>query len=60
MAKRTAARQSPDYRVLAGVEELLPQMLEQGCLLGLVTGNVVAAAHAAGIPASGCQPPRQR
>ena len=22
--------QSPDYRVLAGVEELLPQMLEQG------------------------------
>jgi phosphoglycolate phosphatase len=37
--------QSPDYRVLAGVEELLPQMLEQGYLLGLVTGNVEAAAH---------------
>jgi phosphoglycolate phosphatase len=37
--------QSPDYRVLAGVEELLPQMLEQGYLLGLVTGNVQAAAH---------------
>jgi len=25
--------QSPDYRVLAGVEELLPQMLEQVALL---------------------------
>jgi phosphoglycolate phosphatase len=37
--------QSPDYRVLAGVEELLPQMLEQGYLLELVTGNVEAAAH---------------
>jgi phosphoglycolate phosphatase len=37
--------ESPDYRVLAGVEELLPQMLEQGYLLGLVTGNVEAAAH---------------
>jgi phosphoglycolate phosphatase-like HAD superfamily hydrolase len=36
--------ESPDYRVLAGVEELLPQMLEQGYLLGLVTGNVEAAA----------------
>jgi phosphoglycolate phosphatase-like HAD superfamily hydrolase len=37
--------ESPDYRVLAGVEKLLPQMLEQGYLLGLVTGNVEAAAH---------------
>jgi phosphoglycolate phosphatase len=36
---------SDDYRVLEGVEELLPQMLEQGYLLGLVTGNVEAAAH---------------
>ena len=45
--------ESPDYRVLAGVEELLPQMLEQGYLLGLVTGNVEAAAHAAGIPCVG-------
>jgi phosphoglycolate phosphatase len=34
-----------DYRVLDGVEELLPQMLEEGYLLGLVTGNVEAAAH---------------
>ena len=37
--------ESPDYRVLAGVEGLLPQMLEQGYLLELVTGNVEAAAH---------------
>jgi phosphoglycolate phosphatase len=36
---------SDDYRVLDGVEELLPRMLEQGYLLGLVTGNVEAAAH---------------
>jgi len=41
---RTVA-DSPDYRVLAGVEELLPELLEAGHLLGLVTGNVEAAAH---------------
>jgi phosphoglycolate phosphatase len=40
----TVAR-SDDYRVLEGVEELLPRMLEEGYLLGLVTGNVEAAAH---------------
>ena len=33
---------SDDYRVL--VEELLPRMLQEGYLLGLVTGNVEAAA----------------
>jgi phosphoglycolate phosphatase-like HAD superfamily hydrolase len=36
---------SKDYRVLAGVAELLPQLIEDGYLLGLVTGNVEAAAH---------------
>jgi phosphoglycolate phosphatase len=36
---------SDEYRVLDGVEELLPRMLDQGYLLGLVTGNVEAAAH---------------
>jgi phosphoglycolate phosphatase-like HAD superfamily hydrolase len=36
---------SEDYRVLAGVEELLPELIEEGYLLGLVTGNVEAAAH---------------
>jgi phosphoglycolate phosphatase-like HAD superfamily hydrolase len=37
--------ESDEYRVLEGVEELLPRMLEEGYLLGLVTGNVEAAAH---------------
>jgi len=36
---------SPDYRVLAGVDELLPRLLKDGYLLGLVTGNVEPAAH---------------
>ena len=30
---------SDDYRVLDGVEELLPRMLQEGYLLGLVTGT---------------------
>src|SRR5713101_5127886 len=37
--------ESKGYRVLAGVEELLPKLIEDGYLLGLVTGNVEAAAH---------------
>jgi phosphoglycolate phosphatase len=37
--------ESADYRVLAGVEELLPNLIVKGYLLGLVTGNVEAAAH---------------
>src|SRR2546422_11590217 len=41
---RTVA-ESKDYRVLAGVEGLLPKLIEDGYLLGLVTGNVEAAAH---------------
>jgi len=36
---------SADYRVLDGVEELLPRLLDDGYLLGLVTGNLEAAAH---------------
>lgn len=36
---------STDYRVLPGVEQLLPRLIDQGYLLGLVTGNVEAAAH---------------
>jgi phosphoglycolate phosphatase-like HAD superfamily hydrolase len=31
--------------MLPGVEELLPRLIEEGHLLGLVTGNVEAAAH---------------
>jgi phosphoglycolate phosphatase len=37
--------ESKEYRVLAGVEELLPKLIDDGYLLGLVTGNVEAAAH---------------
>ena len=37
--------ESKQYRVLAGVEELLPTLIQDGYLLGLVTGNVEAAAH---------------
>src|SRR3954471_6056014 len=36
---------SDGYRVLAGVEELLPKLIDDGYLLGLVTGNVEASAH---------------
>jgi phosphoglycolate phosphatase len=36
---------SKQYRVLPGVEELLPKLIDDGYLLGLVTGNVEAAAH---------------
>ena len=37
--------QSPGYRVLAGVEELLPRLCRDGFLLGITTGAVEAAAH---------------
>jgi len=37
--------ESTGYRVLAGVQELLPKLLNDGYLLGLVTGNLEAAAH---------------
>ncbi len=40
-----AVAESEGYRVLDGVEELLPGLIERGYLLGLVTGNVEAAAH---------------
>lgn len=36
---------SDGYRVMPGIEELLPELIERGVLLGLVTGNVEAAAH---------------
>jgi len=41
----TTVAESKHYRVLPGVEELLPKLIEGGFLLGLVTGNVEAAAH---------------
>jgi phosphoglycolate phosphatase-like HAD superfamily hydrolase len=36
---------SDGYRVLPGVEELLPRLIEAGYMVGLVTGNTEAAAH---------------
>lgn len=37
--------ESPGYRVMPGVEELLDRLIDGGALLGLVTGNIEAAAH---------------
>jgi phosphoglycolate phosphatase len=37
--------ESEHYRVLPGVEELLPKLVGEGYLLGIVTGNLEAAAH---------------
>jgi phosphoglycolate phosphatase len=36
---------SPGYKVLAGVEELLPRLCKDSFLLGITTGAVEAAAH---------------
>ena len=40
-----AVAESAGYRVLDGVEELLPRLCDEGYLLGLTTGGVEAAAH---------------
>jgi phosphoglycolate phosphatase len=40
-----AVAESPGYRVMPGIEELLDRLIDGGRLLGLVTGNVEAAAH---------------
>ena len=37
--------ESQGYRVLPGVTDLLPELIEEGYLLGIVTGNLEAAAH---------------
>jgi phosphoglycolate phosphatase-like HAD superfamily hydrolase len=36
---------SPGYRVMPGVEALLPRLVETGILLGIVSGALQAAAH---------------
>ena len=36
---------SDGYEVLPGVEKLLPRLIDEGYLVGLVTGNTEAAAH---------------
>jgi phosphoglycolate phosphatase-like HAD superfamily hydrolase len=40
-----AVNGSSGYRVMPGIEQLLPELTEQGVLLGLVTGNIESAAH---------------
>jgi phosphoglycolate phosphatase len=40
-----AVAESKGYRVLPGVLELMPRLIEDGYMTGLVTGNVAAAAH---------------
>src|SRR5258708_23624306 len=40
-----AVEESDGYKVFPGVEELLPKLIEDGYLLGLVTANVEPAAH---------------
>ncbi len=42
---RHAVEESDGYKVLPGAVELLDQLLDEGYLLGLVTGNLEAAAH---------------
>jgi phosphoglycolate phosphatase len=37
--------ESKGYRLMPGIEELLDRLIDGGVLLGLVTGNVEAAAH---------------
>ncbi len=40
-----AVDESNGYRVMPGIEPLLDRLIDDGILLGLVTGNVEAAAH---------------
>ena len=40
-----AVDESPGYRVMPGIEELLPRLAAEGILLGIVTGNIESAAH---------------
>ena len=40
-----AVTESAGYEVMPGIEQLLPRLIEDGVLLGLVTGNIEAAAH---------------
>jgi phosphoglycolate phosphatase-like HAD superfamily hydrolase len=40
-----AVAESDGYRVMPGIEDLLPRLVEQGVLLGIVTGNIESAAH---------------
>lgn len=41
----TTVAESAGYRVMPGIEDLLDRLIDGGILLGLVTGNIEAAAH---------------
>jgi phosphoglycolate phosphatase-like HAD superfamily hydrolase len=45
MGSPPTSESSPGYRVLDGVDELLPRLCKAGFLLGITTGAVEAAAH---------------
>ena len=40
-----AVAESEGYFVIPGIEDLLPRLVEEGILLGVVTGNIESAAH---------------
>ena len=40
-----AVDESAGYRIMPGIEELLPRLAGEGILLGIVTGNIESAAH---------------
>jgi phosphoglycolate phosphatase len=40
-----AVEESESYRVMPGIEDLLSRLSREGVLLGIVTGNIEAAAH---------------
>ncbi len=40
-----AVAESDGYRVMPGIEEILPRLASEGVLLGIVTGNIEAAAQ---------------
>jgi phosphoglycolate phosphatase len=40
-----AVDESEGYRVMPGIEDLLPRLADSGVLLGIVTGNIESAAH---------------
>jgi len=40
-----AVDESAGYELMPGIEEILPRLAGEGILLGLVTGNIEAAAH---------------
>ena len=40
-----AVEESQGYEVKPGIEELLPRLVGEGILLGIVTGNIESAAH---------------